>query len=75
MPQTYRLCVQSHLSQEWLAMPGVVTLTVGYDSTGWPITSLLLEVIDRAQLLGILGEMHDLNLALLSVEWVRDGHA
>jgi hypothetical protein len=71
-PQTYRLCVESHLSPEWLAMPGVVTLAAGYDDAGWPTTSLLLEVADRAQMMGILSEMHDLNLNLLSMELVRD---
>lgn len=71
IPQTYRVAVVSHLSPDWLAMPGVVTLTTGYDAAGWPTTTLLLEVADRAQMLGILYEMHDLNLALLSVELVR----
>lgn len=71
-PQTYRVAVESHLSPEWLAMPGVVTLATGYDALGWPITSLMLEVVDRAHLMSILYEMHDLNLALLSLELVRD---
>lgn len=70
-PQTYRVSVESHLSPDWLAMPGVVTLTTGYDATGWPTTTLLLRVVDRAQMLGVLYEMHDLNLSLLSVELVR----
>lgn len=70
-PQTYRVVVVSHLSSDWLAMPGVVALTTGHDVVGWPTTTLLLEVIDRAQMLGLLYEMHDLNLTLLSVELVR----
>jgi hypothetical protein len=71
-PQTYRICVESHLSPDWLGMPGVVTMRAGYDAAGWPTTSLLLEVADRAQMFGILSEMHDLNLTLLSMELVRD---
>lgn len=73
-PQTYRVSVESHLSPDWLAMPGVVTLTTEYDSAGSPMTTLLLEVIDRAQMLGVLYEMHDLNLSLLSLELVRHPH-
>lgn len=70
-PQTYRVAVASHLSSDWLAMPGVVALTMEYDAAGDPTTTLLLEVADRAQLLGVLYEMHDLNLSFLSVELVR----
>lgn len=69
--QTYRVSVESHLSTDWLAMPGVVSLTTGYDAAGWPMTTFLLEVVDRGQMLGVLSEMHDLNLSLLSVELVR----
>ena len=72
--QTYRVVVASHLSPDWSAMPGVVTLTTGHDAAGWPTTTLLLDVLDRAKMLGILYEMHDLNLDLLSIELVRDPH-
>jgi len=70
-PQAYRVCIASHLSPDWLEMPGVVNLTTGYDSTGRPITTLNVEVVDQSQFIGVLNEIHGINLSLLSVELVR----
>ena len=70
-PQTYRVCIASHLSPDWLAMPAIVNLTTGYDSAGRPITTLNLEVVDQSQFIGVLNEIHGINLSLLSVELVR----
>ena len=70
-PQTYRVCIASHLSPDWLAMPSVVNLTIGYDSAGRPITTLNVEVVDQSQFIGVLNEMHGVNLSLLSVDLLR----
>jgi hypothetical protein len=70
-PQTYRVCIASHLSPDWLAMPSVVNLAIGYDSAGRPITTLHVEVVDQSQFMGVLNEMHGTNLSLLSVDLVR----
>ena len=70
-PQTYRVCIASHLSPDWLAMPSVVNLTIGHDSAGRPVTTLNVEVVDQSQFIGVLNEIHGINLSLLSVELVR----
>ena len=70
--QMYRVRIRSHLSPDWSAMPGVVTLALGYDDQGHPITTLLLEVADRSALMGILNEMHGVNLPLVAMEYVEN---
>lgn len=69
-PLIYRICVESHLSPDWTAMPGVLAWATDDAAHDLPITSLLLEVSGQAQLLGILDEILSANLALLSVTLV-----
>jgi hypothetical protein len=69
--ELYSVCVASHLPGDCPTLRGVVALTPSCSANGLPTTTLLLRVDDRSQLLSILTELHEANLAILSLNLVR----
>lgn len=65
---TYQVRVKTHLSSDWRSMSNLISIENSFDTAGGPVTDLLLQVIDRCQLMSILCEFHELNLELLSLE-------
>jgi hypothetical protein len=70
--ESYSVCVASHLASDWCTLGGLVTLMTSYNANGLPITTLELRVDDRTQLLRILTGLHEANLAILSLNLLRD---
>ena len=70
--ESYSVCVASHLAGDWCNLGGLVSLITGYTDNGVPITTLELRVDDRTQLLNILTGLHDANLAILSLNLLRE---
>lgn len=66
-PHSYRVSVESHLSPDWLSLPYVVEVAVGYAEDGRPLTTLLLRVANQSDLIATLNELHGVGLPLLSV--------
>lgn len=71
----YHVRLKTHLSPNWHFMPSILSFDTGYDAAGSPVTNLTLQVVDRAQLIGILCELHELNLDILSLEFVNSPNA
>ena len=64
---TYQICVQGKLGERWLSWFDDLAIVVEIGGDGTPITILTGAVQDQAGLRGILNQLWDLNLALLSV--------
>lgn len=62
-PLLYHIRLQGHLDAEWEDWFGGVTVTSNADGT----TLLICRVIDQAALHGLLRQIRDLSLPLLSV--------
>jgi len=67
LPRSYRVSVESHLSPDWLSLPHVVEVAIGYDADGRPVTTLLLQITHQNDLIAMLNELHGVGLPLLSV--------
>lgn len=65
-PTQYHIRLQGHLDSGWGDWFGGVTVTCNDDGT----TLLICEVIDQAALHGLLRQIRDLSLPLLSVNRV-----
>lgn len=67
LPHSYRVSVESHLSPDWLSLPHVVEVSIGYAADGRPVTTLALRVANQSDLIAALNELHGVGLPLLSV--------
>lgn len=68
---TYTVKLKSHLDAGWLKRLPAESMAVGYEQA-LPVTTVTLNVIDQAELVGVLSEMHGLGLRLLSVVYISD---
>ncbi len=67
MPTRYRICVRGRLDASWSDRMAGLLITANSDSEG-PLSTLEGEVMDQAELAGVLDTLSDLNLPLVSVE-------
>ena len=65
--RTYQIQVQGPIGKRWFQWFDRLRVTTGHRSDGTPITTLTGPVADQAALRGILAQLWDLNLILLSV--------
>ena len=65
-PATYQIKVPGHLDESWSEWDGEMTVSVGSDDAGLPV-STLIGTFDQAALQGILRRLCSLGLALISV--------
>ncbi len=65
-PATYQIKVPGHLDKKWVDWTGEMTITVGSDDDGLPV-SILIGTFDQAALEGLLSRLYSLGLPLISV--------
>ena len=65
-PATYQIKVPGHLDESWSEWVEGLTVTVGSDVDGLPVTTLTGKV-DQAALQGLLRRLYSLGLPLISV--------
>ena len=63
----YRFCVEGRVSERWARHLGSVAIAEQSVDRGRPTTTLLGTVVDQAALRGILCQLWDLKLVLISV--------
>lgn len=63
-----RLC--SHLGSAWVASLPIVDFETTLDARHQPITALTVRVVDQAELIGVLNDLHGHGLKLLSLDFV-----
>jgi hypothetical protein len=66
---TYQIKVPGMLKHRWVNMMGEISIVVGNDDDGLPITTLTVTV-DQAGLHGLLRRLYSLGLPLISVLYV-----
>jgi hypothetical protein len=64
----YHICVRSILDEGWVRTLQVDPIATHRHYAGLPRTTLTLQVSDQSQLLGLLNQLHNMGLTLLSVE-------
>jgi hypothetical protein len=65
-PAIYQIKVPGELDQRWSDWYGGMTITVGRDDNGLPV-SALTSTVDQAALQGLLRRLYSLGLPLISV--------
>ncbi len=71
-PATYQIKVPGHLDEGWSEWAGGMTVAVGSDRDGLPV-STLIGTFDQAALQGSLRRLYSMGLPLISVFWVESG--
>jgi hypothetical protein len=71
-PGVYQIKLVGRLGQEWSTSFDNLDLQVESTENGSPITTLSGTVTDQAALHGLLRQVCDLGLVLLSVEWLSE---
>ena len=63
---TYQIKAPGHLDEGWADWAGEMTVTVGSDEDGLPITTMT-GALDQAALLGLLRRLYSLGVPVISV--------
>jgi hypothetical protein len=63
----YKIRIQGELDEQWLSWFNGGTILLGKDREGGQSTTLLVSVPDQAKLRGILNQIWDLNLTVISI--------
>ena len=67
-PGIYRICVAGRIPLHWHDCFEEMTIAATVSADGLVATTLLGVVADQAALVGVINSLHDLRLAILSVE-------
>ena len=67
-PAKYRIRIQGYLDNTWADQLGQMTFTNYLASGQAPVTILTGQVMDQAELFGLLGQLYGLGFPLLSIE-------
>ena len=71
-PVSYQIKVPGHLDENWTEWDGRMTIVVGCEADGRPVTTLT-GAVDQAALQGLLRRLYSLGLPLISVNCVDCG--
>jgi hypothetical protein len=71
-PAAYQIKVPGHLDERWSDWAGEMTISVGCNHEGLPITTLTGS-LDQAALQGLLRRLYSLGLPLISVHCLEGG--
>jgi hypothetical protein len=64
---TYEIVIKGHLDEELSYWLEGLTVACGFGEEGTPLTTLTVQIADQAALHGVLANIRDLNLPLISV--------
>lgn len=67
-PATYRIRVTGHIDDSLSGQLGGMVITRAFTGDGRPMTILVGHLSDQAALSGVLNELYELHLPLLTVE-------
>ncbi len=69
-PGHYRIRVQGLLDESWSERLGGLQITKISQKDKAPVTELVGQMRDQAELAGVLNSLYELHLSLLSVEYI-----
>ena len=67
-PGKYRICVQGYLDETWSERLAGLRITTSTRGDQKPVTTLVGQVRDQSELIGVLNTLYQRHLTLLSVE-------
>lgn len=70
-PITYEICVRGNLDQMWADWFNDLAIQTTVAADGSPITKLIGPIPDQSALAGILLQLNDINMPLISVNPVK----
>ena len=70
-PAAYRVCVQGAIDRSWVDLFAGMKLAYRNVATPNALTVLTGDVLDQAELMGLLNRLYGLGLPLVSVQWRR----
>lgn len=70
-PAQYQIKVPGHLDEHWSAWAAGMTITLGSEEDGWPVTTLTGTFADQAALNGLLRRLYALGVPLMSINWIQ----
>ncbi len=68
----YRIRVEGSLNESWSERLGGMRITTSSQKDKAPVTALVGQVRDQAELAGVLNTLYELHLTLLSVEYLDE---
>ena len=71
-PATYRIRVKGYLDSSWSDRLGGLAITTTSQDDETVETTLYSQVVDQAALAGVLSALYNMQLPLLSVEYLGD---
>jgi hypothetical protein len=71
-PATYRIRVKGYLDSSWSDRLGGLAITATSQDDEPAVTTLYGQVVDQAALAGVLCALYNMQLPLLSVEYLGD---
>ena len=71
-PATYRIRVKGHLASSWSDRLGGLAITTTSQDDETVETTLYGQVVDQAALAGVLSALYNMQLPLLSVEYLGE---
>ena len=69
-PANYRISVHGGVDEAWFEYYDHMTIKIEAGSMKRPLSTLTGQVIDQSALMGILNHLYDLQLPLISVEYL-----
>ena len=70
-PGNYRICVQGFLDESWSEKMGGWRITTSSQKDLGPVTELIGQIRDQAELAGVLNTLYELHLTLLTLEMLK----
>jgi len=67
-PATYRICVQGYLDDTWSERLANMSISIDAKEGQVPVSTLVGETRDQAELIGVLNGLYELRLPILSLE-------
>ena len=72
-PATYRIRVKGHIDESLSDQLGGMIITRVFTADKQPMTILIGRLMDQAALSGVLNELYELHLPLITVESLQQG--
>ena len=71
-PSKYRIIVQGYLEEVWSDRLADMQITMSMPGENEPVTTLVGQVRDQAELVGVLNGLYELRMPILSMEIINE---
>lgn len=71
-PIMYEICVEEHLSSNWMTWFDGLAIQIEFDAEGIPVTTISGIIPDQSALHGLFSKIRDLGLTIRSVRRIEN---